>query len=660
VGFEIQPPHNFFACYPEEPKQLRIFTMKQIILGTAGHIDHGKTSLIKALTGIDTDRLKEEKERGITIELGFAHLDLPGGKRLGIVDVPGHEKFVKNMVAGATGIDLVALVIAADEGVMPQTREHLEICKILKVRHGLVVLTKIDMVDNDWLDLVKEDVTEYLSETFLADAPLVEVSSVTGQGIKELVQVLDELVLEIPERDLGHIFRLPIDRVFTMKGFGTVITGTSVSGKIQTGDEVTIYPKGILSKIRGMQVHNKEVNEVRAGLRTAINLQGMERAVMSRGNVLATKDSLRSTYMVDVSLDLLKSSPRKLKNRAKARFHAGTSEIISTVILLDRDVLEPGDECFAQIRLDEPTTVLKGDRYVLRSYSPIRTIGGGEILNALPKKMKRFARNAASEMELLHKGELNEIVELFVSFGRFHGVEEVELSFLTNTSKKKLDEALKVLKAQKRVTQYDKERGMLIHADFLKKARDEIVGTIDKYHKDFPLKAGLIKEELRSRTTGADNLKLFNYLINQLFQEGIIVQDKEVVHLKDHRVTLAQDQEKTRQEIEKIYLKGGLQPPYFKELKEKFPGNTGAEILEVMVKEGLLLKIKEDLFFHTSAVEDLKKRLIAFLTKNSEITTPQFKDLTGVSRKYAIPLIEYFDMKQITVRVGDSRVLRDR
>ncbi len=634
--------------------------MKQIILGTAGHIDHGKTSLIKALTGIDTDRLKEEKERGITIELGFAHLDLPGGKRLGIVDVPGHEKFVKNMVAGATGIDLVALVIAADEGVMPQTKEHLEICKILKVRHGLVVLTKIDMVDDDWLELVKEDVTEYLSETFLADAPLVEVSSVSSQGIKELVQVLDELVLEIPERDLGHVFRLPIDRVFTMKGFGTVITGTSVSGKIQTGDEVTIYPKGLVSKIRGIQVHNKEVNEVRAGLRTAVNLQGMERAVMRRGNVLATKDSLRPTYMVDVSLDLLKSAPRKLKNRAKARFHAGTSEIISTVVLLDRDVLEPGDECFAQIRLDEPTTVLKGDRYVLRSYSPIRTIGGGEILNALPKKMKRFAKNASSEMELLHKGELNETIELFVSFGRFQGIEEVELSFMTNTSKKKLDEALKVLKAQKRVIQYDKERGALIHADFLKKARDEIVGTIDKYHKDFPLKAGLIKEELRSRTTGAGNLKLFNYLVNQLTHEGVIVQDKEVVHLKDHRVTLAQDQEETRRQIEKIYLKSGLQPPYFKELKEKFPGNTGAEVLEVMVKEGLLLKVKEDLFFHHKTVGNLKDRLIDFLKKNGEITTPQFKDLTGVSRKYTIPLIEYFDLNQITVRVGDSRVLRDR
>ncbi len=297
--------------------------MKQVILGTAGHIDHGKTSLIKALTGIDTDRLKEEKERGITIELGFAHMKLPGGQLLGIVDVPGHEKFVKNMVAGATGIDLVALVIAADEGVMPQTREHLEICKLLKIKHGLVILTKIDIVDNDWLELVREDMGDFFSGTFLSNAPIVEVSSITGEGLKELVQILDSLVKEIPERDIGHFFRLPIDRVFSMKGFGTVMTGTTLSGQIRTGDEATIYPQGISSRIRGIQVHNREVNQVRAGLRTAINLQGVEKAHVQRGNILAAKNSLRSTYMVDVLLELLPSTPRRLKNRAKVRFHTG-------------------------------------------------------------------------------------------------------------------------------------------------------------------------------------------------------------------------------------------------------------------------------------------------------------------------------------------------
>jgi len=408
--------------------------MKQVILGTAGHIDHGKTSLIKALTGIDTDRLKEEKERGITIELGFAHLELPGGQLLGIVDVPGHEKFVKNMVAGATGIDLVALIIAADEGVMPQTKEHLEICQLLNIRHGLVILTKIDMVEPDWLELVREDVTSYLSETFLAGSPIVEVSSVTEEGIEELVKVLDTLVKDVPERDVGYFFRLPIDRVFTMKGFGTVITGTTVSGRINTGDEVTIYPQGLSSRIRGIQVHNREVNEVRAGLRTAINLQSVEKSQIQRGNVLGAKDSLRSTYMVDVLLELLPSAPRKLKNRGKVRFHTGTSEIISSVILLDRDELDPGDSCFAQIRLEQPTAILPHDRYVLRSYSPVRAIGGGEILNALPRKRKRFSQATLTELELLSTGDLDQVTQQLVYMGRFQGLEQSELPFLMNAS----------------------------------------------------------------------------------------------------------------------------------------------------------------------------------------------------------------------------------
>lgn len=634
--------------------------MKQIILGTAGHIDHGKTSLIKVMTGIDTDRLKEEKERGITIELGFAHLELPGGKLLGIVDVPGHEKFVKNMVAGATGVDLVALVIAADEGVMPQTREHLEICQLLDIHHGLVVLTKIDVVDEEWLEMVEEDVREFLSGTFLADAPVVAVSSATGEGIDRLISVLDDLARSIPEKEVGHMFRLPIDRVFSMKGFGTVITGTAVSGKIRTGDEVTLYPQQIASRIRGIQVHNREVREVRAGLRTAVNLQGIEKVMIHRGHILASKDALRPTYMIDVFLDLLPSAPRKLKNRAKARFHAGTSEIISTVVLLDRDELEPGENCFAQIRLDEPTAVLRKDRYVLRSYSPVRTIGGGEILNALPGKKKRRSQAALREMKVLHEGESGEIVELFVALGRFMGTEQSQLPFLTNMNKKRLETILEELKAKKRVVQYDKEQQVLIHTDFLEKARNELVKTISDYHRNFPLKPGLPKEELRSRTTGSANPKLFNFLVNQLTGEGRMVQEKDLVRLDEHRVTLAEDQEKARKAIEETYLKSGLQPPYFKEIRGQFPGNTTGEILELMHKEGVLVKVKEDLYFHRKAIDALKESLIAFFREHSEITTPQFKDLTGVSRKYTIPLIEYFDRSRITVRVGDSRVLREQ
>jgi selenocysteine-specific elongation factor len=634
--------------------------MKQVILGTAGHIDHGKTSLIKALTGIDTDRLKEEKERGITIELGFAYMDLPGGQRLGIVDVPGHERFVKNMVAGATGIDLVALVIAADEGVMPQTREHMEICQLLKIKHGLVVLTKIDMVDPDWLELVREDVATYLSGTFLADAPVVEVSSVTGEGIEEMVKLLDSLVKEVAEREEGHVFRLPVDRVFTMKGFGTVITGTTISGRIKTGDEITIYPQGLTTRVRGIQIHNREVTEVRSGVRTAINLQGVEKAQILRGDVLATKDALRPSYMMDVLLDLLPSAPRKLKNRAKARFHTGTSEIISTVVLLDRDELEPGDRCFAQIRLDHPTAVLPHDRFVLRSYSPVRAIGGGEILHVLPKKRKRFSEVVMKELEVLNTGDLSEVTAQLVYMGRFRGLEQRDLPLLGNASKKKLEEILKGLLSQRKLIQYDKEKGALIHVDFLTKAREEIMTILTEYHRDFPLRTGLHKEELRSRTGGSTNQKLFNYLVNQLIQEGVVVQEMEALRLTEHKVTLAQDQETVRHDIEAIYLKGGLQPPYFREVKDKFPGQTGTDVLQVMVKEGVLIKVKEDLFFHKRVLEDLESQLIAFIKEKGEISTPQFKDMTGVSRKYTIPLIEYFDKSQVTVRVGDTRILRKK
>ena len=480
----------------------------------------------------------------------------------------------------------------------------------------------------------------------------------TGQGLPDLIKVLDGLVKEVPERETGSFFRLPIDRVFIMKGFGTVVTGTSVSGKIRTGDEVTIFPRRISTRIRGIQVHNREVDEVSAGLRTAINLQGIEKEQIERGDVLATKDSLRATPVVDVSLDLLRSAPRKLKNRAKVRFHTGTSEIIATVILLDRDELKPGESCFAQIRLDQPTAVLAHDRYVLRSYSPVQTIGGGEILHACPQKKKRFSEAALHELKILGTGTLSEVTGQFILGAQFNGLEESELPFLTNANKRKLEETLNVLQAQKRVIRYDKEKGLLIHADNVEKAREEITTTLAQYHKNFPLKVGLQKEELRSRTAGANNQKLFNYLISQLSQEGVVVQDKETIRLKEHKVTLAQDQEKTRREVEEIYRKSELQPPYFRDLKDKFSGNAGKDVLDLMVKNGVLVKVKEDLYFHREVIESLKQRLMGYLKEKGEIDAPQFKEMTNISRKYMIPLLEYFDASQLTMRVGDKRVLR--
>ena len=634
--------------------------MKQIILGTAGHIDHGKTALIKALTGIDTDRLKEEKLRGITIELGFAHLKLPSGIIVGIVDVPGHERFVKNMVAGATGIDLVALIIAADEGVMPQTREHLEICSMLNIKHGMVIVTKIDLVDKEWLNLVRDDVSSFLTGTFLQDAPMVEVSSKTGEGIKELTITLDELAKKISERPPGNFFRLPIDRVFTMRGFGTVVTGTTVSGHIDVGSEVTIYPKGIRSKVRGIQVHQQDVPSVRAGLRTAINLQGLEKEAITRGDVVAEKDSLKPTYILDTVLKYLDSAPKKLQNRAKVRFHCSTSEIIATVILLDRDNLSPGDQCFAQFRLERPTVVLSRDRFVIRSYSPIRTIGGGYILNPLPLKKKRFSQGVLKELNILNKGPDQAIVEQHIKGSRLQGLSKTELSFLTNLSKKDLDGLINGLISNNVIFRSDMENDIFIHTEFYNKAKEEIITILGDYHRRFPLKEGLIKEELRSRMASNMKEKLFNQLINGLIQEALIVRDRDIIRLKDHQIELLQDQEELRNQIEQIYLKEGLEPPYFKDLGQNIREREGRDLLEIMVKDGTLIKVKEDLYFHKKAIEELKRGLVDFIKEKGEITTPELKKLTGVSRKYTIPLIEYFDKIQLTVRIGDKRILRKR
>jgi len=632
--------------------------MKQIILGTAGHIDHGKTALVKALTGIDTDRLKEEKRRGITIELGFAHLTLPSGIILGIVDVPGHERFIKNMVAGATGIDLVALIIAADEGVMPQTREHLEICNLLNIKYGLVIITKIDLVDNDWLTLVRDDISSFLKGTFLEDAPIAEVSSETGEGIDELVKILDELTQKMPERSIGTLFRLPIDRVFTMKGFGTVVTGTTISGHIEVGSEVTVYPRGVGSKVRGIQVHNQEVQSVRAGSRTAINLQGLEKEFIARGDMVAEKDSLKPTYMVDAALKYLASNPKKLQNRKRVRFHCGSSELIATAVLLDRDELSPGDTCFAQFRLEKPTVVLARDRFVIRSYSPIRTIGGGHILNPFPGKKKRFSKDVLGELTVFTEGSDREIVEQHIKMSKTQGLSLKDLSFLANIPRDDLDGILNELASDKVIVNYDPDRAAFIHADFYTRAKEEMLSILGDYHTRFPLKEGLAKEEFRSRIHGNIKEKLFNGLLNDLIGDHFIVRERDIIRAKDHKVTLHKEQEESRAKIEEIYLKAGLEPPYFKDLDTSMAKAGTRDVHETMVKDGTLIKVKEDLYFHQKPIEDLKSKLIEYIRQKGEITTPELKNITGVSRKYTIPLIEYFDKVQVTVRIGDKRILR--
>ena len=634
--------------------------MRHVILGTAGHIDHGKTSLIKAITGTDTDRLKEEKERGITIELGFASLDLPGGQHLGIVDVPGHEKFVKNMVAGATGIDIVAMVIAADEGVMPQTREHMEICTLLGVRHGLIVMTKTDLVEDEWLELALEDIREFSRGTFLEDAPILPVSSVTGEGLPELIRALDEIAANIPQRPPSTLFRLPIDRVFTMKGFGTVITGTIVSGNINVGETIMVYPTGITSKVRGIQVHNKSAESAEAGMRTAINFQGLDKAAVQRGEVLSTPGALVASYMVDVSFHYLASNKKPLKNRTLIRFHTGTSEKMGYLILLDQEELPPGQTIVAQLRLDSAVAIVKDDRFVVRSYSPVRTIGGGQVINPIPQKHKRLRQDVVEGLQQLTDDDPEVIISQHIQQAGYGGVSFSHLKIMTNLTDKQLDTALQHLLSQKTITQTDKDNRIFLHQTTFDKLIQNCGDYLGNYHSNNPLKAGMSKEELKSKFPQLSDPRVFNLILNQMIKSGQITQEENTVRLSDHRVSLGADQADIRQKILDIYQKGGLQPPYFREV----PGMLGAdpnhtkEVLMLLVEEGHIVKTKDDLYFHVTAITELKSRLVDFLKANGEITTPRFKEMTGASRKYVIPLIEYFDACKVTLRIGDSRKLR--
>jgi selenocysteine-specific elongation factor len=634
--------------------------LKQIILGTAGHIDHGKTSLIKALTGVNTDRLKEEQERGITIELGFASIDLPSGQHLGIVDVPGHEKFVKNMVAGATGIDIVVMVIAADEGVMPQTREHMEICSLLGIRHGFVALTKTDMVDEEWLEMVTEDVRDYLLETFLEEASIIPVSSVTEEGLDDFIKTLDDLSAKVPEHKPSSLFRLPVDRVFSMKGFGTVITGTVVSGTISPGEMIEIYPSGITSKVRGVQVHNLSVEQAGAGMRTAINFQGLDKTAVNRGEVVSTPGALKPSYMQDVSLDYLGSNKKPIKNRARIRFHTGTSEVMGILALLDRDELAPGEKTVAQIRLDEPVAVVRDDRFVIRSYSPVRTVGGGRILNPVPVKHKRFRKEVIEGLDSLLDSRPEPIISFHASSTGYRGVSFADLKLMTNLPDKKLETVISVLLSKKELLLIDRENRTYIHGGSFGHIRGETTGHLEAYHGANPLKAGMPKEELKSKLPAILGQKLFTLIINHMVKENAIVVEEETVRLATHKVSLAADQSGVRKKILESYRSSGLQPPYFKELSKTYDiaPTDARDVLFLLVDDGDIIKVKEDLYFDAGAVENLKNRLIDFLKENGEITTPQFKDMTGASRKYVIPLIEYFDSKNVTIRIGDIRKLR--
>lgn len=633
--------------------------MKHVVLGTAGHIDHGKTSLVKALTGVDTDRLKEEKERGITIELGFTFLDLPSGIRLGIVDVPGHERFVKHMVAGAWGIDLVALVIAADEGVMPQTREHLDICTILRVKNGLIILTKVDLVELELLELVEEEVTDAVKHTFLKDAPILTVSSTTGQGIPELLSVLDDLSKEVEERSSEGLFRLPVDRVFIIKGFGSVVTGTVVSGRITLGETVEVLPSGREGKIRNIQVHNQSVEMAEAGQRAAINIQGVESAQINRGDVITRPHTLTPTKMIDAYLEYLPGAARPLRNRTIQRFHIGTNLATASIYLLDREELSPGEGGFVQLRLDRPVVALPQDRFVIRGSSVIQTCGGGVVLDTHPERRKRFSQAVVSELTLLRDGTGEEALRQHILRSGIGGMVLEDLLKRVALSPHEVQAILRERVEKGDLLLIDPEKLKVVDLSQYRELKETVLDQLKEFHGKFPMKSGLAKEELRTKLPADADIKLFQILINDLIQSGKIVLEKDKLRLPEHRVS-SSDEKGLVKKVEEAILNGGLQPPSFRELSEAWSEKEEGiqAIFEHLVHEGTLVKIKGGIFFHRAAFEKLKENLIHFLKKNKEITTPQFKEMTGISRKYAIPLIEYFDQIKVTLRLGDKRVLR--
>ena len=636
--------------------------MKHFVLGTAGHVDHGKTALIKALTGIDTDRLKEEKQRGITIELGFASLKLPSGLTLGIVDVPGHEKFVKHMVSGAAGIDLVLMVIAADEGIMPQTREHLHICSLLGISRGIVALTKIDLVEKDWLNLVESEITDFLRGTFLESAPVIPVSAIKQEGLSELLQALDTIIAEITARTDDGIFRLPVDRIFTMKGFGTIVTGTLVSDHLKTGEDVQILPQNISARIRGIQVHNRPEEEAWAGQRTAVNLQGIEKSAIVRGNVLVRPHTVWPTQRLDIAVDYLFANTKSLKNRALVRLHTGTNEIISRIILLDTDELAPGQQGYAQLILSEKDVVVAGDHFVLRSYSPVTTIGGGVIIDPLPQKHKRFNRGAIEELMLLQKGTLPEKITVILDRTGFKGTPLQQLAFRLGMKSRKIREVLDDLFSKKEAFLLDSEDTTVISARFFNRLEEMIIYNLSGYHKKNPLKEGIPKEELKGSLANDISQKLFNMVLNTLNKKETIVSNKDNVRLAKHQVELAGDLDALRQNIIGIYKTAGLMPPSLTDVINKFIDrkSKAQNIVSLMLKEGELIKINEELCFSGEILSKLRNDYKAMLIKDGKATPASFKELTGLSRKYIIPLMEYFDMNKLTVRVGDHRVLREK
>jgi len=627
--------------------------VKSIIVGTAGHIDHGKTALVKALTGIDADRLEEEKRRGITIDLGFAHLELPApGDRLrfGFVDVPGHERFVRNMLAGVGGIDLVLLVIAADEGIKPQTREHFDICRLLAIQRGITVLTKSDLVDSETLDVVRMEVADFLRGSFLETAPIIAVSSLKNTGLAELKNASVRIASEISARDSGAIARLPIDRVFTMKGFGTVVTGTLVAGTISKEDELQLFPSGKRVRVRGVQVHGSAAEHALAGERTALNLSGIEKSEIERGMVLASPGLLQTSSRMDVKLSLLPSS-RPLKTGSRLHLHAFASEVIASVTLYEARQLQSGADGFAQLRLSAPLLLVPGDRFIIRQFSPVVTIGGGVVLDAFPLKKMGIAERLQS-LGKLYSGDIATALLTRIERTGLEGIALPQLTVETGLSSAALEPVLTLLRP-KVVGRGD----LLMSAPALSDLTTKLVRLAAGFHAQNPLVPGISKESLREQA--GISAPAFDAGLSSCIEAQKLAITGDLVHLPGRGVVMKDEEAESRKIIEQAFASAGLRVPALKDVLAglKIDKNRAQKLMTLLLRDKTLIKVSDDLVFHRSALDSLRASIAALKPKSPKIDVGRFKDLTGVSRKYAIPLLEYLDRERVTRRVGDERVI---
>jgi selenocysteine-specific elongation factor len=640
--------------------------MTSLIVGTAGHIDHGKSALVRALTGTDPDRLPEEKRRGITIDLGFADLQLDD-LRIGFVDVPGHERFVKNMLAGAHGIDVLALIIAADEGVMPQTREHFDICRLLGVRNGLIVVTKSDLVEQEMLSLVETEARELVAGSFLENAPVVAVSSKTGAGLDELKSQLLSIGKRVPARSADFIARLPIDRAFSMKGFGAVVTGTLISGAIKEGDELELLPPAIKVRVRGLQVHGASVTEAHAGQRTAVNLGGVDRAQIERGMVLAPPARLRSTQIVDVWIDVLPDAPRGVRSRSRMRLHIGATEVLGRVRVLDEPAEIPaGGGGLAQLRLEAPVVALHGDRFILRSYSPQRTIAGGAIVD--PFAAKHRGKDMAQTRRLLRTLMEDDRVAVFrgfVSSAGERGLRLADIGAATGWTNDVLASIAGMAGAAQAGEQVIDAGGVFLVRESFDRLSSLVLDELDRHHKREPLARGMLRETLREKVFAHSLPELFNAVIARLETTRTVVSEKDIIRAGSHSVGLSDQDAQMSARIEQVYRDAGVESPSIDDVMKR-AGVTIAQrtqarkILQLLVDGKKLVRIQNEMFMHAAVIESLKVKLANYASKHEPqrlIDVPAFKELAGVSRKYAIPLLEYFDREQVTRRTGDKRVI---